>query len=76
MVSTLSGRLLYVSAINNGAVFALDLSNWSWSEVFGSGVLPEITQAFATAWCAARNQMYVTYKLERTQALNVIAISA
>lgn len=74
--STLSRRLLYVSATNDGALFALDMDAWTWSQLLAFGAFPQIRQAFATVWCPLRNEMYLTYKLESSQSTNVVGVKA
>jgi hypothetical protein len=74
--STLSGRLLYVSATNDGALYALDTNTWTWTQVLPFGAFPQINQAFATTWCPQRNEMYLTYKLGRLHSVNIVGVQA
>lgn len=74
--STLSGRLLYVSATNDGALYALDMDTWTWSQILPFGAFPQISQAFAAVWCPLRNEMYLTYALSRSQSTNVVGVQA
>jgi hypothetical protein len=74
--STRTGRLLYVSAVNDGALYALETSTWTWSQVLPFGAFPQIHQAFATCWCPIREEMYLAYKLTKAQSIDVFAVKA
>lgn len=74
--STLSGRLLYVSATNDGALYALDMDTWTWTQVLPFGAFPQIRQAFATVWCPQRNEMFLTYALKQSHSINIVGVQA
>lgn len=74
--STRSGRILYVSATNDGALYGLDTQSWTWAQLLPFGAFPQIAQAFATCWCPLRDEMYVTYKLGKAQAIDVVGVRA
>lgn len=74
--STLSGRLLYVSATNDGALYALDMNTWTWTQVLPFGAFPQISQAFAMVWCPQRNEMFLTYALNKSHSINIAGVQA
>ncbi len=74
--STLSGRLLYVSATNDGALYALDMNTWTWMQILPFGAFPQIRQAFATVWCPKRNEMFLTYALNQSHSINIVGVQA
>lgn len=75
-VSSATGRLIYISAINEGAVFALDMDTWAWTQPLAYGAFPSIHQAFGGNWCPVRNELYLTYKLHPTLLqINVVGVT-
>lgn len=74
--STLSGRLLYVSATNDGALYALEINTWTWTQVLPFGAFPQISQAFATVWCPQRQEMFLTFALNQSHSINIVGVQA
>jgi hypothetical protein len=72
--STATQRLLFVSATNDGSLHALDMNTWNWSVLAPTGAFPQIEQAFATAWCPVRSELYVVYVQVKALSVNVVGV--